>query len=148
VDLLHFSHFHHVSLVQWTNHLLPDKGGGSSRPRDVTHTLELGLPVSTVSLHFVLFFLCGLKITTLWSCKEVCLLELSMAMKGEQLFHFEILSKFKKITHILIFFPLFLKQLYMFATALTGLRINIYFVTLAERKIQVTTQAVLHQIEY
>ncbi len=23
MEPLHFSHFHHVSLVQWTNHLLP-----------------------------------------------------------------------------------------------------------------------------
>jgi hypothetical protein len=31
VELLHFSHFHHVSLVQWTNHLLPATGGNSLR---------------------------------------------------------------------------------------------------------------------
>jgi hypothetical protein len=50
VELLHFSHFHHVSLVQWTNCLLPATGGSGSRPKGATHTLELGLPVSAVSL--------------------------------------------------------------------------------------------------
>jgi hypothetical protein len=50
VELLHFSQFHHVSLVQWTNCLLPATGGSSSRPRGATHTLELGLPVIAVSL--------------------------------------------------------------------------------------------------
>jgi hypothetical protein len=52
VELLHFSHFHHVSLVQWTNRLLPATGAqfSSSRPGDATHTLELGLPGSDLSL--------------------------------------------------------------------------------------------------
>jgi hypothetical protein len=50
VKLLHFSHFHHVLLVQWTNRLLPATGGSSLRPRGAAYTLELGLPVSSVSL--------------------------------------------------------------------------------------------------
>jgi hypothetical protein len=50
VELLHFSHFHHVSLVQWTNRLLPATGGSSLCPRGATHTLELELPVSAASL--------------------------------------------------------------------------------------------------
>jgi hypothetical protein len=32
VEFLHFSHFHHVSLVQWTKSLLPATKGSSSRP--------------------------------------------------------------------------------------------------------------------
>jgi hypothetical protein len=32
VELLHFSHFHHASLVQWTNRLLPTAGGSSPCP--------------------------------------------------------------------------------------------------------------------
>ncbi len=32
MELLHFSHFHHVSLVQWTNHLLPTTEGSDLRP--------------------------------------------------------------------------------------------------------------------
>jgi hypothetical protein len=52
VELLHFSHFQHVSLVQWTNHLLPATGGNGSGPGGATHTLELGLPVSAVSLQW------------------------------------------------------------------------------------------------
>ncbi len=51
VELLHFSPFHHFSLVQWTNHLLPATGGSDSRPGGAIHTLELELPVSAVSLH-------------------------------------------------------------------------------------------------
>jgi hypothetical protein len=43
VELLHFSHFHHVSLVQWTNRLLLATGGSSLRPGGATHTLELCL---------------------------------------------------------------------------------------------------------
>jgi hypothetical protein len=43
VVLLHFSHFHHVSLVQWTNCLLPATGGSGSCPGGATHTSELGL---------------------------------------------------------------------------------------------------------
>ncbi len=31
VEPLHFSHFHHVSLVQWTNCLLAATGGSASR---------------------------------------------------------------------------------------------------------------------
>jgi hypothetical protein len=31
VELLHISHFHHVSLVQWTNRLLPATGGSNQR---------------------------------------------------------------------------------------------------------------------
>jgi hypothetical protein len=48
VELLNFSHFHLVSLIQWTNHLLPATGGSGSCPGGATHTLELGLFVSTV----------------------------------------------------------------------------------------------------
>ncbi len=55
VELLHFSHFHHVSLVQWTNRLLPATVGTSLHPGGATHTLELGLPVSTVSLQYTYF---------------------------------------------------------------------------------------------
>jgi hypothetical protein len=51
VELLHFSHLHHISLVQWTNCLLPATGDSSLCPRVGTHTLELGLPVSAVSLN-------------------------------------------------------------------------------------------------
>jgi hypothetical protein len=50
MELLPFSHFPHVSLVQWTNRLLPATGGSDSRPRGATHALELGLPVSAISL--------------------------------------------------------------------------------------------------
>jgi hypothetical protein len=46
LELLHFLQFHHVSLVQWTNHLLPATGGSGSHPRVATHTRKLGLPVS------------------------------------------------------------------------------------------------------
>jgi hypothetical protein len=52
VELLHFSHFHHVSLVQWNNHLLPPTGDSSLHPGGATHTLELGLPVSAVLLQW------------------------------------------------------------------------------------------------
>ncbi len=52
VELLHFSHFHHVSLVQWINRLVPATGDSGSRLGGATHTLELGLPVSTVLLHW------------------------------------------------------------------------------------------------
>ncbi len=52
VELLHFLHFYHVSLVQWTICLLPATGGSGLRPGGATHTLELGLPVSYVSLHW------------------------------------------------------------------------------------------------
>ncbi len=38
VELLHFSHFNHVSLVQWTNCLLPITVDSGSRPRGATHT--------------------------------------------------------------------------------------------------------------
>jgi hypothetical protein len=38
VELLHFAHFHHVSLVQWTYHLCPTTGGRGLRPV-VQHTL-------------------------------------------------------------------------------------------------------------
>jgi hypothetical protein len=51
VELLHFPHFHHVSLVQWTKCLLPATGGSGLRPGGETYTLELELPVSNVSLH-------------------------------------------------------------------------------------------------
>jgi hypothetical protein len=44
MELLHFSHLDHVSLVQWTNHLPPATGGSHLRRRGVTHTFELGLP--------------------------------------------------------------------------------------------------------
>ncbi len=30
VELLHFSHLRHVSLVQWGNRLVPDTGGSNS----------------------------------------------------------------------------------------------------------------------
>jgi hypothetical protein len=52
VQLLHFSHFYHVSLGQLTNRLLPATGGSGSHPEGVTHTLELELPVSIVLLYF------------------------------------------------------------------------------------------------
>jgi hypothetical protein len=52
IRLLHLSHFHHVSLVQWTNRLLPATGGSGLRPAGSTHTLELGLPISAVSQHW------------------------------------------------------------------------------------------------
>ncbi len=51
------SHFHHVSLVQWTNRLLPATGGCGLRPRGATHTLKIGLPVSAVSLQNTDFYL-------------------------------------------------------------------------------------------
>ncbi len=50
MELLHLSHFHHVSLVQWTNRLVPATGGSSLHLRGITHTLKLGLPVSAVSI--------------------------------------------------------------------------------------------------
>jgi hypothetical protein len=38
VELLRFSHFPHVSLVQWTNHLLPATGDSGLRLEDAkTH---------------------------------------------------------------------------------------------------------------
>ncbi len=52
VELLHFSHFHYVSLVQWTNRLRPSTGGSGSRLGGATCTLELRLPVSAVSLQW------------------------------------------------------------------------------------------------
>ncbi len=52
VELLHFSHFHHVWLVHWTNHLLPATGDSGLAPRGGTRTLELGLPISAVSLQW------------------------------------------------------------------------------------------------
>jgi hypothetical protein len=42
MEVLHVSHFHHVSLVQLTNHLLPTTRGNGSCPGGATHTLELG----------------------------------------------------------------------------------------------------------
>jgi hypothetical protein len=36
VELLHFLHFHHVSLVQWTKHLLPAPGGSGCNQHFVT----------------------------------------------------------------------------------------------------------------
>jgi hypothetical protein len=50
VEILHFSHFHHVSLVQWINCLIPAIGGRGSRPGGATHTLKLRLLLSAVSL--------------------------------------------------------------------------------------------------
>jgi hypothetical protein len=47
---VHFSHFQHVPLVQWTICLLPATGGTSSRPGGATHTLEVGLHVSAILL--------------------------------------------------------------------------------------------------
>ncbi len=41
----------HVSMVQFTNHLLPATGGNSSRPGGATSSLKLGSLVSAVSLH-------------------------------------------------------------------------------------------------
>jgi hypothetical protein len=32
VELLHFSHLNHVSLVQWINHLLPARRGSGPQP--------------------------------------------------------------------------------------------------------------------
>jgi hypothetical protein len=42
VQLLHFSHFHAASLVQWVNPLLPATGGSGSRPGGAPTLLELG----------------------------------------------------------------------------------------------------------
>jgi hypothetical protein len=53
VELLHLSHFYHVSLVQWTNCLLPATGGSGLCLRGVTHTLELGILVRAVLLTVV-----------------------------------------------------------------------------------------------
>ncbi len=50
MELLHFSHFHHILVVWWTNCLLPAKESSSSRLGGATHTSELGLIVSTVLL--------------------------------------------------------------------------------------------------
>jgi hypothetical protein len=41
VELLHFSHIYHVSLVEWTYCLLPATGGSSSRPGGATHATTL-----------------------------------------------------------------------------------------------------------
>jgi hypothetical protein len=41
-----------VSLVQWTNRLLPATGGSGLCPGGATHTLELGSPNSAVSLQW------------------------------------------------------------------------------------------------
>ncbi len=46
---------HHVSLVLWTNRMLPGTGGSSSCPGGATPTLELELPVSAFSLQYGLF---------------------------------------------------------------------------------------------
>jgi hypothetical protein len=46
------SHTHYVLLVQWTNQLLPATRGSGMRPGSATHTLELGLPVSCISLQW------------------------------------------------------------------------------------------------
>ncbi len=52
VELLHFSHFHHVSLVHWTKRSFPATGGSDLCSRGATHTLELRLPaeVGTISI--------------------------------------------------------------------------------------------------
>ncbi len=55
LELLHFSHFHHVSLIQWTNSMLTATGGSGSRLWDATHTLAQWnqvSPVSDVSLNW------------------------------------------------------------------------------------------------
>ncbi len=44
---------YHVSLIQWTNRLFLTTRGSSSRPRGATHTLELELLDSTVSLQYM-----------------------------------------------------------------------------------------------
>jgi hypothetical protein len=56
VDLLHLSHFRHVSLVQWTNRLLPATGGSDLHPGGATHTLELGLPVSLSRYKMIILY--------------------------------------------------------------------------------------------
>jgi hypothetical protein len=45
VELLHFSHFHHFSLVLWTNRLLPATGGSG---------LRLGVKPTLYNWHYLL----------------------------------------------------------------------------------------------
>jgi hypothetical protein len=45
-------------MVQWTICLLPTSVGSCLHPGGATHTLELGLPVSAISLHGVFSFSC------------------------------------------------------------------------------------------
>jgi hypothetical protein len=53
VEPLHLSHHYTVSLVQLVNHLLLARRDSGSCPRDApTLTMELGSPVSDVSLHW------------------------------------------------------------------------------------------------
>ncbi len=52
VELQHFSHFYHVSLVQWTNCLLPAQGAEVHALGVQPTLLELGLPVSAVLLQW------------------------------------------------------------------------------------------------
>jgi hypothetical protein len=52
VELLHFSHFYHVSLVQWTNCWLPTQGAEVHALGVQPTLLELGLPVSAVLLQW------------------------------------------------------------------------------------------------